>query len=136
MVSTAAPVVNGMNIPGTFEVYDIETGQWASTCTELKEAEATAAHLNKECGENLFTWTFIPVSTPTGWLKVGELVRLGRFGHTYEVVEATRTSESDLFSHQAARETPMIYRFRNLSSGTELCLSHSGLTEEELQSRR
>lgn len=57
MATKTAPVVNGMNIPGTFEVYDIETGQWASTCANLKAAEATAEYLNRECGESLFTWT-------------------------------------------------------------------------------
>lgn len=58
-MATRVRVVNSMNIPGTFEVYDIETGQWASTCVELKTAEATVAHLNRECGENLFTWTLV-----------------------------------------------------------------------------
>lgn len=75
------------------------------------------------------------MSTPTEWLKVGELVTLGRFGHTCEVVEVTPTSESDLFSHRAAQENPMIYRFRNRGSGREFCLSHGALTEAELQSR-
>lgn len=77
------------------------------------------------------------MNTPNGWLKVGELVTIGRFSHTCEVIEATPTAQKpDLFSHQAARENPMIYRFRNLGSGNEFCLSHSALTEAVLQSRR
>lgn len=116
-MATMVRVVNSMNIPGTFEVYDIETGQWASTCVNLKDAEATAAHLNRECGELAFTWTLIQPEP----LGVGDVVTIGRFRRACRVVDIT--------------SSPLIYRFQDLDGGSEFCLSHSALTEAELQSR-
>lgn len=77
------------------------------------------------------------MNTRAEWLRKGELVTLGRSGITCQVVDATPTAEMPhLFSDRTARQNPMIYRFRDLAAGDEFCLSHSALTEAELQSRR
>ncbi|KOG33276.1 MULTISPECIES: hypothetical protein [Streptomyces] len=77
------------------------------------------------------------MSTPNEWLREGEIVTLGRFDLTCQVIDATPTSDRDaLFTEREARRNPMIYRFRDVKNGDAFCLSHSALTEEELKTRR
>ncbi|MCW7941710.1 hypothetical protein AAW14_06660 [Streptomyces hygroscopicus] len=77
------------------------------------------------------------MSSPNEWLRKGELVTLGRSNFTYQVIDAAPTAHKvGLFTEREARRNPMIYRLRNLESGSEMCLSHSAITEEELKTRR
>jgi hypothetical protein len=77
------------------------------------------------------------MSTPNEWLRQGELVTLGHFNLTCQVIDATPTKQRDeLFTESDARRNPMIYRFLDVENGDTFCLSHSALTEEELKTRR